>query len=667
MNKKLAAGRLEELKETINRHNYYYHVLDDPQISDSEFDELMKELLHLEKLYPELVAPDSPSRRVGGQPIAAFSLVRHFAPMLSLDNVFSEEELGAYYQRLQKNLKGEEISWVGEPKIDGLAVSLYYEEGVFVRGATRGDGYTGEDISHNLLTISSIPLRLREKITAEARGEVFILKEDFLKLNRDRERKGLSLFANPRNAAAGSLRQLDPKIAAERSLNINLYTLINLAGAKVLKTHWEMLQYLKEIGFKVNPHVSLLNSLKEALQYLRGLDEARSQLPYEIDGAVLKLNALLHQQKLGSTSRAPKWAVAYKFSSEEGMTIINDIQVNVGRTGAITPVALLEPVVLAGSVVKRASLHNEDILRQKDVMIGDTVVVRKAGDVIPEIVRVIKERRGGEEKHFEMPRRCPSCRNEVKRLPGEAALRCLNPACPLQLIERIIHFASRGGMDITGLGESVARQLYKTGLVRDVGDLYYLKKGDLAALERMGDKSAENLIQALEKSKTNPLHKLLSALGIRFVGTRVARQLAASFHSLPALAAATEEELTSVEEIGPKIAVSVREFFEQQETKEIMAKLQQAGVNMWEGAYKREENVFKGKTFVITGKFAGYTRREMQEMIEARGGKVTNSISKNTDYLLRGEEPGSKLVKAKELGISVLAAARWHELLNKKE
>jgi DNA ligase (NAD+) len=664
MEKEAAARRLKELREQVTTHNYYYHVLDDPRISDAEFDLLMKELLQLEKLYPDLVTPDSPSKRVGGMPIPAFQQVQHVVPMLSLDNIFSENELQDFYLRLKRNLGMENISWVGEPKIDGLAVSLYYEEGMFQRGATRGDGNTGEDITHNLLTIWSLPLRLRDKVTAEIRGEVFIPREDFLKLNMQREAQGLPLFANPRNAAAGSLRQLDPKVTAERPLDIFVFSLNGISGIKALLTHWEALQYLKELGFKVNPLVSLLTGLEQAMDFYRSIESRRRELPYEIDGVVLKVNELLYQQKLGYTSRAPRWAVAFKFSSEEEVTRVKDIEVNVGRTGAVTPVAILDPVLLAGSVVKRASLHNEDILKEKGVMIGDEVVIHKAGDVIPEIVKVIKEKRTGREHAFTMPDFCPSCGKGLKRLTGEVALRCLNPACPAQLIERIIHFASRSGMDISGLGESLARQLYDSGLVKDVGDLYNLSKEDLVKLERMGEKSAENLLEALHKSKQNPLPKLLVALGIRFVGEKVARLLAAHFKSLPEIAAAPVEEITRLEEIGPKIALSVKEFFNQEETKEIVKKLENAGVNFHEGLESEEKNgALRGYTIVLTGTLNNYTRQEAKELIEAKGGKVAGSVSKNTDYVLAGENPGSKLQKARELGIKILTENDFKRLI----
>ncbi|RJX25796.1 MAG: NAD-dependent DNA ligase LigA [Dethiobacter sp.] len=664
MEKEAAAERLKELREQITKHNYYYHVLDEPRISDAGFDLLMKELLQLEKLYPELVTPDSPSKRVGGMPIPAFQQVQHVVPMLSLDNIFSESELHDFYLRLKKNLGFENITWVGEPKIDGLAVSLYYEEGVFQRGATRGDGSTGEDITHNLLTIWSLPLRLMDKVTAEVRGEVFIPREEFLKLNMQREARELPLFANPRNAAAGSLRQLDPKVTAERPLDIFVFSLNGISGLKSLVTHWETLQYLRELGFKVNPLVSLLTGLEQVVDFYRSIESRRRELPYEIDGVVLKVNELLYQQKLGYTSRAPRWAVAFKFSSAEEVTRVKAIEVNVGRTGAVTPVAILDPVLLAGSVVKRASLHNEDILREKEVMIGDEVVIHKAGDVIPEIVKVLKEKRTGRELDFTMPDSCPSCGKDLKRLSGEAAWRCLNPACPAQLIERIIHFASRNGMDISGLGESLARQLHASGLVKDVGDLYYLSKEDLVKLERMGEKSAENLLEAVQMSKQNPLHKLLVALGIRFVGERVARLLAAHFRSLPVIAATPVEEITSLEEIGPKIALSIKEFFNQEETKEIVKKLENAGVNFYEGLESEaKEGALKGYTIVITGTLNNYTREEAKERIEAKGGKVAGRVSKNTDYVLAGENPGSKLQKARELGIKILTEDDFESLI----
>ncbi len=659
MDLETARGRLSRLKEEIHRHNYAYHVLDQPLISDAEFDRMMAELLQLEAQFPDLVTDDSPSRRVGGTPISFFREVRHLEPMLSLDNLFTEEAFAEFYRRVQRTLgRQEEITFVGEPKIDGLAVSLYYEEGIFQRGATRGDGFTGEDITHNLLTIGSLPLQLSESISGEFRGEAFISKQDFLALNRVRESLGLTTFANPRNAAAGSLRQLDPKVAAERPLDLFVYALSRVSGGKASSTQWEALQYLGQLNFKVNPEARKVHGLEGGLAYCRQLAEQRHHLAYEIDGAVLKVNDFADQRQLGFTGRAPRWAVAFKFSSEEAETVVRDIIVNVGRTGAITPVAQLEPVLLAGSVVQRASLHTEDVLRDKDVRIGDTVIIHKAGDVIPEVIQVRKDRRDGNQLLFSMPQWCPSCQKPVLRLPGEAVLRCMNPACPAQLVERIVHFASRRGMDITGLGEAIALLLFQSSLVRDVGDLYYLRKEDLVPLERLGEKSAENLLAELEKSKQNPLHKLLYALGIRFVGERTARLLASRLPHLDAVIQASPQELERMEEIGPKISTSIVEFFKQPETIRVVEKLEKAGVN-FDAAEKfqaaGQPGRFTGKTFVLTGSLENFSREEAKNVIEARGGKVVSSISKKTDYLLTGNNPGSKLDKARELGITMIA------------
>lgn len=664
MDQKTAATRLEELRELIDEHNYYYHVLDDPRISDTQFDLYMKELLELEARHPGLVSDDSPSQRVGGAPLTAFAEVRHTVPMLSLDNAFSPEDVAAFYRRLQKNLGLEQFSLVGEPKIDGLAVSLTYEDGLLVRGATRGDGTQGEEITANLRTIWSLPLRLRQKINGEVRGEVFMPRQGFEMLNEARRQEELPLFANPRNAAAGSLRQLDPAVAATRPLDFFAYSLVNSGGDR--NTYqWEILQQLKQLGFKVNEHASLLGGLDEVLAYHLHISELRPGLPYEIDGVVFKVNELAYQEKAGYTSRAPRWAIAYKFTAEEGITRITDIKVNVGRTGAITPLAELEPIRLSGSVIRRASLHNEDIIREKDVMIGDVVVVHKAGDVIPEIVRVLKEKRGGGELPFSMPGNCPSCGRDVERVPGEAALRCHNPACPAQAVERIIHFASRRGMDIAGLGEALAAQLYNEGLVKDVGDLYSLTAAQVSGLERMGEKSAANLLEALEHSKANQLHRLIYALGIRFVGERTARQLAAHFKSLPSLAKASFAELTALPDTGPQIAYSLQDFFSRPETKVIMEKLDMAGVNLIEKQDRVAAHAgLAGMSFVLTGTLQEYTREQAKAAVEQRGGKVLSGVSKQVDYLIAGEKAGSKLVKAQELGISVLGEEDFVKLLN---
>ncbi|HAP31443.1 MAG TPA: DNA ligase (NAD(+)) LigA [Firmicutes bacterium] len=665
MDREPAARRLTELRELINEHNYYYHVLDAPCISDALFDQYMQELMQLESLYPELSSDDSPSRRLGGPPISAFAEVRHLVPMLSLDNAFTGDALLAFYRRLQKIFGMGSITLVGEPKIDGLAVSLYYEDGKFVRGATRGDGYRGEDITANLCTIRSLPLRLREDIRAEVRGEVFMTREGFARLNREREQEGLSLFANPRNAAAGSLRQLDPAVAAQRPLDLFAYSLVNLSN-KSITSQWEILALLKALGFKVNAHVSLLQDLDEALHFYAEINTLRHSLPYEIDGVVYKVNDLLLQEKAGSTSRAPRWAIAYKFAAAEGITRIRDITVTVGRTGTITPLAELDPLLLSGSLVKRASLHNEWIVREKDVMIGDMVVVHKAGEIIPEIVMVLKKRRSGGERPFIMPQSCPSCGREAKRLQGEAALRCLNPACPAQVVERIIHFASREAMDISGLGESLAAQLYHSGLVHDVGDLYALTAEDLLKLERLGEKSANNLLNVLERSKNNPLHRLLYGLGIRLVGERAARLLAAHFGSLPCLAAATSAELIALKEIGPRIAFSLISFFQGAEAKTVIHKLKQAEVNFLEEQEKEGQEDLAGKSFVFTGTLQRFTRQQAKEMVEGRGGKVLSAVSKNVDYLIAGGTAGSKLTRARELGITVLGEEGFAELLNQE-
>lgn len=662
MDQAKASRRLKELRELIDEHNYYYHVLDQPRISDYQFDKLMKELLELEAAYPVLVSSDSPSRRVGGKPLTAFAEVQHHVSMLSLDNAFSEEDLVAFYRRLQKNLGREKIELVGEPKMDGLAVSLTYEGGILTRGATRGDGTSGEDITANLRTIWSIPLRLQEDIDAEVRGEVFMPRSGFAQLNEARRQEGLSLFANPRNAAAGSLRQLDPAVAAQRPLDFFAYSIVD-ANAEAKGRQWEILAYLKKLGFKVNEHVSILQDLHDALQYYQKISELRPQLPYEIDGVVFKVNNLADQQQVGFTSRAPRWAIAYKFTAEEGITRVRDITVNVGRTGAITPLAELEPLTLSGSVIKRASLHNEDIIREKDVRVGDTVVIHKAGDVIPEIVRVMPDRRAGTAEPFTMPDHCPSCRKEVKRVPGEAALRCLNPACPAQAVERLIHFASRRCMDITGLGEALAAQLYREGLVRDVGDLYSLTAEDLAGLERMGEKSSANLLAALEHSKNNPLRRLLYALGIRFVGERTARLLAEHFGTLQRLAEASYVEIVSLKDMGPQIAFSVHDFFQRQETAVIIEKLSKAGVNFLEQQESLPQKSLSGYTFVLTGTLQHYSREEAKAAIESRGGKVLSSVSKNVDYLIAGEKAGSKLVKAQDLGVTVLKEEDLMKLL----
>ena len=660
-------AKLASLRMEINEHNYFYHVLDHPRISDEEFDLLMRELLHLEGLYPDLVAADSPSLRIGGRPVDAFPSVTHRVQMLSLDNVFTEGELRDFFHRVGKTTGQDVHLWVGEPKIDGLAVSLTYENGFFYRGATRGDGTAGEDITHNLRTIRSIPLRLKKDVSIEVRGEVYMGKEGFRQLNKRREENGLSLFANPRNAAAGSLRQLDSRLAAERPLDFFAYSLISPEEEDMLpEGHWDALGFLREMGFDVAESAAIFSDINDIVAFCREMEEKRDDFPYAIDGVVIKLDDYALQDKLGATGKAPRWAAAYKFSAEEKVARVEDIQVNVGRTGVVTPVAILSPIHLAGTVVKRASLHNEDIIREKGIMIGDKVAVHKAGEIIPEVVRVITEERDETARPFLMPTSCPSCGELLLRLPGEAALRCINPACPAQVTRHICHFASRGGMDITGLGESLSKQLYGAGLVKDVGDLYSLNAENLISLERMGEKSAKNLLSALEKSKRNPLHKLLYGLGIRLVGERAAKVLALNFKSLTNLRETTLERLTVIEEIGPGIGASVRAFFKLHTTAVLITKLEKAGINLEEGlgaesgaggSEKYNKDVFLGKTFLLTGTLEHYTRQEAKGLIEAGGGKVVGSIGKNVDYLLAGANPGSKMAKASALQIPVLTEA----------
>jgi DNA ligase (NAD+) len=549
-------------------------------------------------------------------------------------------------------------------KVDGLAVSLQYEEGLFVRGATRGDGEVGEDITHNLRTVRSIPLRLRRPLTLEVRGEVYMPRPSFIALNEERDAHGLPLFANPRNAAAGSLRQLDPGVAASRNLDIFTY---GLGYSPVLTpaTHFEALMAIRELGLKVNPNIVLLSEVDEVITYCRQWREKRYELPYDIDGMVVKVNDLLVQQRLGATAKSPRWAIAFKFPAEQAVTVVKGITVQVGRIGTLTPIAELNPVKLAGTVVKRASLHNEDILREKDVRIGDHVIVQKAGDIIPEVVEVVEDRRTGAEEPFIMPETCPSCGTAVSRLLGEVALRCFNPACPAQVLERIVHFASRGAMDIDGLGPAAAAQLLDAGLIRDAADIYTLsqKRETLLALERKAEKSVENLLTAIEKSKKKPLWRLVYAMGIRFVGDRTARILAGHFGSMDRIMAAQRGVLEAIPAVGPKIAESIYDFFSLQSTKELVEKLRKSGVNFLQEKETESEKTLSGKTFVITGTLPTYTREEAARLIEEAGSRVVGSVSKNTDYVVAGEKAGSKLDKARKLNVQVLDEKDLEDLL----
>ncbi|AXI38270.1 DNA ligase [Bacillaceae bacterium ZC4] len=667
MDKRTAENRVKELHKLLNQYNYEYHVLDNPSVPDAEYDRLMRELIELEEKYPELKTPDSPSQRVGGAVLDAFRKVAHRVPMLSLANAFNEQDLRDFDRRVRQAVG--DVEYVVELKIDGLAVSLRYENGLFVQGSTRGDGTTGEDITENLKTIRSIPLRLKKNLSMEVRGEAFMPKASFEKLNEERIAKGEVPFANPRNAAAGSLRQLDPKIAAKRNLDIFVYNIAELGDTGV-SSHSEALDLLDELGFKTNRERRKCKNIDEVIELLDQLLEKRSQLPYDIDGVVIKVDSLRQQEALGATAKSPRWAIAYKFPAEEVVTKLLDIELAVGRTGVITPTAILEPVKVAGTTVKRASLHNEDLIREKDIKLGDFVVVKKAGDIIPEIVNVLVDRRTGNEQDFRMPSHCPECNSELVRLEGEVALRCINPKCPVQIREGLIHFVSRNAMNIEGLGERVITQLFKEGLIQDVADLYKLTKPQLLQLERMGEKSTDNLLHAIERSKENSLERLLFGLGIRYVGEKAAKILAEHFETMDRLQSATREQLINIPEIGEKMADSIATFFEQPEVKELIEELKSFGVNMMYKGPKRTnsdegDSYFAGKTIVLTGKLAEMSRNEAKEQIEARGGKVTGSVSKKTDLVIAGEDAGSKLAKARELNIEVWDESRLLEELRK--
>ncbi|MCR2823424.1 NAD-dependent DNA ligase LigA [Lederbergia panacisoli] len=666
MDRETALKQLKNLYSLLNQYNYEYHVLDNPSIPDAEYDNLMRQLIKLEEEYPEYITPDSPTRRVGGEALSSFEKVRHNTQMLSLANAFSEEDLRDFDRRIRQATE-DQFSYICELKIDGLAVSLRYVDGLFMQGATRGDGTIGEDITANLRTIRSVPLRLTEPYTLEVRGEAYMPKKSFLKLNKDREENGEVLFANPRNAAAGSLRQLDPRIAASRNLDLFLYG-IGDYGTTGVTSHSGGLDLLEQLGLKVNKERRKCESIEEVIEYIYKWTEDRPKLDYEIDGIVIKVDSIDLQEQLGSTARTPRWAIAYKFPAEEVVTKLIDIELSVGRTGVITPTAILEPVRVAGTTVQRASLHNEDLIREKDIRLNDYVVIKKAGDIIPEVVNVLAERRSGEENPFHMPTHCPECDSELVRLEGEVALRCINPTCPAQRREGLIHFVSRNAMNIEGLGEKVIGQLFSLQLVRDPADIYFLTKDQLLNMERMGEKSATNLINAIQASKANSLEKLLFGLGIRHVGEKAAKTLAEHFETIEKLASATQEELLNVEEVGGKMADAIATFFENEEFELLISKLKDAGVNMEYLGMKRSdtENIdsyFNGKTVVLTGKLEKMARNEVKEIIESLGGKVSGSVSKKTDLVIAGEDAGSKLTKAEELGIEVWDEERLLEEL----
>lgn len=656
--------RIEELRDEIRRHDHLYYALDKPEIPDFEYDRVMRELTGLEKAHPDLVTPDSPTQRVGAAPLDRFEKVTHATPMTSLGNAMDEDEIREFDERTRKGLGIDEVEYIVEPKFDGVAVEIIYEDGKLVRGSTRGDGIIGEDVTSNLRTIKSVPLALRGGKTIpsliEARGEVYFPIASFTELNRRQEAQGEKVFVNPRNAAAGSLRQLDPGITATRPLDIFFYSVGRADfdfGAQD-----KMLQQLKEWGLKVTDLWKKCTGVEQVIARYRELESMREDLDFEVDGTVVKVNSLDEQKTLGERSRSPRWAIAYKFPAREEMTVVEDIEVQVGRTGALTPVARLKPVNVSGVTVKNATLHNEDEIRRKDVRIGDTVVVRRAGDVIPEVVSVVKARRTGNEKEFQFPSKCPSCGSEVTRPEGEAAYRCVSSSCPAQLVERLQHFVSRGAMDIEGMGEKLIEQLHSKGLVKNVAGIFSLKAQQLASLDRMAEKSADNAVNAVEESKNTTLSRFIYALGIRHVGEHVASVLAEEFRTIEAFRTTKEDDLIKVHEIGPEVAASVVNFFANDENSSMVKKLLEAGVNP-KPPEKKKRSPLTGKTVVLTGKLESLNRDEATARIKAIGGRVAKSVSKKTHLVVAGPDAGSKLKKATELGIEVIDEGQLIKLL----
>ena len=671
---------IERLRDEIRHHEYRYYVLDDPEIPDAQFDQMMNRLKKIEAEHPELIMPDSPTQRVGGKPREGFVKVPHSVQMLSLDNAYSEEELRNWERRVHELSGRKNVEFVCELKLDGMSLALRYEGGKLVRGITRGDGSTGEEVTSNVRTVRSVPLSIASEklkkagipLDFEVRGEMLMPIASFKRMNEEREKHGLSVFANPRNATAGTVRQLEPSITAQRRLDFFAYILILSGGggtgaparaASVFASQWETLNALDSAGFKVNPRRALAKNFDEVWEFIGQWEEKRESLPYEIDGVVVKVNDVALQRELGFTGKAPRWAIAYKYAARAGTTQIEDILVQVGRTGKLTPVAALKPVPIGGTTVSRATLHNMDEIGRLGVKSGDWVEVERGGDVIPKVTRVIDDKdhpRG--HKSFHMPEKCPVCGGNVARTEGEVDYRCVNQKCPAKLRETILHFASRGVMNIDGMGDALVTQLTERGLVKDVADIYKLTKANLLSLERMGDKSAENILREIENSKKLPLERVIFGLGIRFVGERTAQFLAEHFGDMDSLMNAGEEELQQVEEVGPRIAKSILEFFAEPKNRELVGELRSAGLTM-KGKKKERGTKLAGKTFVLTGTLANYTRDEAKKMIEDAGGKVTGSVSKKTDYVVAGADAGSKLDKAKELGVQVIGEAEMAALV----
>ena len=658
--------RIEELKEQLNRWSHEYYVEDKPTATDAEYDKAYHELVALEEAHPEFVTADSPTQRVGGEVLDQFQKVTHTNPMLSLSNAFSKEDLEEFDARLRK-LTNRAIEYVCELKIDGLSIALTYQNGQLVLGATRGDGTTGEDVTGNVRTIKSVPLSLKEPWNIEVRGECYMPKKSFVALNQSREEEGLEVFANPRNAAAGSLRQLDPKIAAKRNLSVFLYSSPSVEELNV-STQEELLEKMAEIGFVTNSERLKCQTIDEVWNYIETIASKRPDLPYEIDGMVIKVNDFATQEEIGFTVKAPRWAIAYKFPAEEAQTVVRDIEWTVGRTGVVTPTAVMDPVQLAGTTVRRASLHNIDLIKERDIRLEDTVVIHKAGDIIPEVTRVILEKRPETSQPYEFPTTCPVCHEKLEHLEEEVAIRCLNPKCPAQLTEGLSHFVSRNAMNMSGIGPRVIKQLFEEGLVMDVADLYKLTLDQLLALDKVQQKSAENILEAIEKSKENSLERLLTGLGIRHVGTKAAKELAQHFKTMTALQEASIEQLLEIDGLGDIIAYSVKTYFEQPSVQELIQELQDSGVNMtYLGVTKDDSaasgHVLSGKTVVLTGTLEQLTRQDAKEKLESLGAKVTGSVSKKTDVVIAGHSAGSKLTKANDLGIEVWSEQQFLDSL----
>ena len=663
MNKTEAENRIKELRATLEYHARKYYDEDSPEISDFEYDMLMNELKNLEREFPEFITKDSLTQKVGGTVKEGFEKVEHEVPLQSLQDVFDYSEIYAFDKRMKKAAEefNKPLEYVVETKIDGLSVSLEYKKGIFIRGATRGNGLIGEDVTDNLKTIKTIPQKLTEEIDITVRGEVFISKEDFEKLNEEREVLEEPLFANARNAAAGSLRQLDSKEAAKRPLDIYCFNVQKCE--KELTSHYDSLQYLKKLGFNVNPVLKKCENIKQAINEIEKIGDNRENLTFGIDGAVIKVDNLQLREEVGTTFKVPKWAIAYKYPPEKKETLLKDIIFQVGRTGAITPMAILEPVKVAGSTISKTTLHNEDFIKEKELKIGDTVIIQKAGDVIPEVVGVVKEKRTGKEKDFKMPTSCPVCGGIIVREEGEAISRCIGIECPAKLLRSIVHFASKVGMDIRGLGYSIIEELINRGLINNIADIYSLTKQDIASLKKNGDKFAQNLIDAIQESKNNELNKLINALGIRHVGTKSAKILAKRYGTMDKLMNASFESLSLTEDVGEITADSVSEFFMQEQTRDLIEKLKTAGVNMVEHQEEIIDERFYGKVFVLTGTLENYTREEAGKIIERYAGKVSSTVSKKTSYVLAGEEAGSKLTKAERLGVTIITEKQFEEMI----